>query len=257
MELEVGSVEEVIENASDSDVDVDDTSSSVPHLSSAAQLLMQATQSTQKPPPTPKAKGKLVATPAKAKAAQAKPTTSKQGNLMTQSAKQANLLSQAAKQATLMSQAVKQANLLSQSVKQAQLAKQASQTKPTPPLQAIKQTNVAQTKQATVTQKAPQTQTPKPNTPKQANVVQTKPASVAKPPASPKSVQAKQTVVGQAKPAQQKSAAAQLSQASAQAVTQISNSLPSVVAPPLKSPLIKQRPLQRVETSQTASVSVS
>ncbi|XP_068629387.1 nuclear factor related to kappa-B-binding protein isoform X2 [Battus philenor] len=64
-EIEVANVEEVIENASDSDVDVDDSGpSSMPHLSSA-QLLMQATQATQvkhlqsvhnKP------KGKLVAT---------------------------------------------------------------------------------------------------------------------------------------------------------------------------------------------------
>ncbi|KPI92541.1 Nuclear factor [Papilio xuthus] len=62
MEMEVASVEEVIENASDSDVDVDDSGPSpAPHLSSA-QLLMQATQATQVKL-THKQKGKLVATP--------------------------------------------------------------------------------------------------------------------------------------------------------------------------------------------------
>ncbi|CAG4952800.1 unnamed protein product [Colias eurytheme] len=68
MELEVGSMEEVVDNASDSDVDVDDSgsSTSLPQLSSA-QLLMQATQATQPKPLTPKPKPKLVPTPQRPK----------------------------------------------------------------------------------------------------------------------------------------------------------------------------------------------
>ncbi|XP_063828983.1 nuclear factor related to kappa-B-binding protein [Ostrinia nubilalis] len=251
MELEVGSVEEVVENASDSDVDVDDTSApAAPHVSSAAQLLMAATQAAPpKPPPAPKPKGKLVATPKPKPSPQPKPTTSKP-NLMTQSAKQATLLSQAAKH-TLMSQAVKQANLLSQSVKQSQIAKQAAQ-KSAPPLQTIK-TNVTPKQTTVAAQKAPPAPTPKQTPPRQTSVIQTKHVSVTKQPAqSPKStvIQTKQTVVPQAKPAQPKSAPVQLSQATAQAVAQISKSLPSVVTPPHKSPLIKQRPMQRVEAPQ-------
>lgn len=78
MEIEVTGVEEVVENASDSDVDVDDSGpSSVPHLSSA-QLLMQATQATQvkqlQQAISNKPKGKLVAAaPPKPKAVQTKP----------------------------------------------------------------------------------------------------------------------------------------------------------------------------------------
>ncbi|CAH0727045.1 unnamed protein product, partial [Brenthis ino] len=67
MDLDVANTEEVGDNASDSDVDVDDTSapSAIPHLSSA-QLLMQATQATNKQPTT-KPKGKLVPIPPKPK----------------------------------------------------------------------------------------------------------------------------------------------------------------------------------------------
>ncbi|XP_032517867.2 nuclear factor related to kappa-B-binding protein isoform X2 [Danaus plexippus] len=73
MDLDVANVEEVGDNASDSDVDVDDTSpSAMPHLSSA-QLLMQATQATKKHIQINKPKGKLVATPQKPRAVPKQP----------------------------------------------------------------------------------------------------------------------------------------------------------------------------------------
>ncbi|CAB3247344.1 unnamed protein product [Arctia plantaginis] len=181
MELEVASVEEVVENASDSDVDVDDsgTPSSMPHLSSA-QLLMQATQVSQGKHITlpPKPKGKLVATPPqKPKVSQPKQTGAKQT---------------AAKQAVLMSQSAKQANILAQTVRQSNV----------------------QVKQPTVIQ---QTKTAIIQSPKQ-GTVQPKP------------------VIAQA----------------AKQASILTKSLPSVVATPHKSPLIKQRPLQKVEVTQAA-----
>ncbi|XP_047028547.1 nuclear factor related to kappa-B-binding protein isoform X2 [Helicoverpa zea] len=236
MELEVGSVEEVVENASDSDVDVDDSgqTSSVPHLSSA-QLLMQATQASQGKQVAlpPKPKGKLVATPPPKAKVNAPPKT-------------APTVKQPAKQSTLMAQSAKQANLLAQAVRQSTV-NQAKQTTviqpPKPPLpQSPKQTtvapqppkpaNVPQAKQTTVI-----SQVIKPNIVKQAT--STKQVSQMQPAAqSPKQTQQQQTkqiIVNQA---------GNLS-------GQLSKSLPSVVATPHKSPLIKQRPLQKVEGSQS------
>ncbi|PZC73103.1 hypothetical protein B5X24_HaOG210017 [Helicoverpa armigera] len=236
MELEVGSVEEVVENASDSDVDVDDSgqTSSVPHLSSA-QLLMQATQASQGKQVAlpPKPKGKLVATPPPKAKVNAPPKTTP-------------TVKQPAKQSTLMAQSAKQANLLAQAVRQSTV-NQAKQTAviqpPKPPLpQSPKQTtvapqppkpaNVPQAKQTTVI-----SQVIKPNIVKQAT--STKQVSQMQPAAqSPKQTQQQQTkqiIVNQA---------GNLS-------GQLSKSLPSVVATPHKSPLIKQRPLQKVEGSQS------
>ncbi|RVE46624.1 hypothetical protein evm_008697 [Chilo suppressalis] len=244
MELEVGSMEEVVENASDSDVDIEDTSasSSVSHLSSA-QLLMQATQSVQSKQPTvppTKPKGKLIATPPQ-KTKSSVQIKQPKATLMTQSVKQANLLSQAAKQATLMSQATKQANLINQTKqinplpKQTVQAKQipATQTK-TPVLAQTKQVNLVTTKTATTKQNIPKT-----------NIV-TKQVNV-KPIQSPKTpvIQAKQTPPTQpVKPVQPKVTVAQ-SPMTTQTVTQVQKPLPTIVATPHKSPLIKQRPLQR------------
>ncbi|XP_050677397.1 nuclear factor related to kappa-B-binding protein isoform X2 [Leptidea sinapis] len=66
---EVPAVDEVLENASDSDVDVDDTSTTTAGTAlSSAQLLMQATQAVQNKQLIPKPKARLVPTPLKQKA---------------------------------------------------------------------------------------------------------------------------------------------------------------------------------------------
>ncbi|CAG9788195.1 unnamed protein product [Diatraea saccharalis] len=258
VELEVGSVEEVVENASDSDVDIEDTSasSSLSHLSSA-QLLMQATQAIIAKQPIPvKPKGKLIATPTQKTKANVQIKQTK-ANLMTQSVKQANLLSQAAKQATLMSQAAKQANLLNQAkanmlAKQTVQAKQNTVTPTKPPaLPQPKQISIVPPKSAAA---------PKQNVPK-TNVV-TKQVNV-KPVQSPKTniIQAKQTPTHPVKPAQPKVSVTQTPLTAPAAVIQVSKSLPTVVAQPHKSPLIKQRPLQRVEppaiTNASAAITLS
>ncbi|XP_075976677.1 uncharacterized protein LOC142976945 isoform X2 [Anticarsia gemmatalis] len=242
MELEVGSVEEVIDNASDSDVDVDDSGppASMQHLSSA-QLLMQATQASQGKQVAlpPKPKGKLVATPPQKPktVVQPKQTGAKTG----------------AKQAVLMSQSAKQANILAQAVRQTNV-----QVKPPTVIQQAKTAVVQSPKQTAVTVAKPAAAQP----PKQASVITqvvkqniTKQATGAKQGSQPivsaqspkQSQPAKQIIVNQST-----SIAAQLSTA-----TQLSKSLPSVVATPHKSPLIKQRPLQKVEVSQTQVLATS
>ncbi|KAL4715763.1 hypothetical protein ACJJTC_006342 [Scirpophaga incertulas] len=251
------------ENASDSDVDIEDTSasSSVSHLSSA-QLLMQATQATQgKQPPNPpiiKSKGKLVPTPPKIKTniqiKQVKP------NLMTQSVKQANLLSQAAKQASLMSQAVKQANLLSQAAKQNAVATkqvQSVQIKQNSGTIVTKNNLPPQLKSSSVTiQKPSNTSVIKQTVVKPVNI-QTKQVSVAKAPAVPVQTGAKQTTPVQTqKQTQLKSNVPAQSQGNAQIVAQVPKTAPPIIATPHKSPLIKQRPLLRTETTQGTSVTV-
>lgn len=288
MDLEVGSVEEVVDNGSDTDVDVDDNGSpsSVPHLSSA-QLLMQATQANHakhlhlhtKP------KGKLIAvSPHKAKHVIAKPVIpAKQPTLMTQSAKQASLMTQAAKQANLAAQTAKQASLMTQAVKQSQAS---STTKTNVPPQSVKQvTATPQPKQA-VTQQLAKTITPvtkppvatpspkqtlptapKPNLmaqsakqanviaqltkqtlAKQGNVIQSRQVNVVKPPAqSPKS-SAKQV-------APTKVPTPKVPKQETQKVAQVAKSVTAVVPPPHKSPLIKQRPLQKQVEGVQAAVS--
>uniref|UniRef100_A0A2A4JYW6 Nuclear factor related to kappa-B-binding protein second winged helix domain-containing protein n=1 Tax=Heliothis virescens TaxID=7102 RepID=A0A2A4JYW6_HELVI len=236
MELEVGSVEEVVENASDSDVDVDDSgqTSSVPHLSSA-QLLMQATQASQTKQVTlpPKPKGKLVATPPPKAKVNAPPKTAP---TVKQPAKQSTLMAQSAKQANLLAQAVRQTNV--NQVKQTTVIQPPKPPLPQSPKQTIvtpqtsKPANVPQAKQTTVI-----SQVIKPNIVKQATstkqVTQMQPA--AQSPKQTQQQQTKQIIVNQA---------GNLS-------GQLSKSLPSVVATPHKSPLIKQRPLQKVEGSQS------
>ncbi|XP_022826651.1 nuclear factor related to kappa-B-binding protein isoform X1 [Spodoptera litura] len=243
MELEVGSIEEVVENASDSDVDVDDSgqSSSVPHMSSA-QLLMQATQASQGKLVTlpPKPKGKLVATPPPKPKANIIP-------------KAASVKQPAKQQSALMAQSAKQANLLAQAVRQSNV-NQAKQTTiiqpPKPPVpQSPKQTNVPlQTpKQANVTQAAKQaviSQVIKPTIVKQATPQAKPPTQTAPATQSPKQVQPqqpKQIIVSQ----------------TSTLSGQLSKSLPSVVAPPSKSPLIKQRPLQKGEGSQSQVINTT
>lgn len=233
MELEVASIEEVVDNAaSDSDVDVDDSGAptSIPHLSSA-QLLMQATQASQSKQVTlpPKPKGKLVPTPPqKPKAAAPKQTGAKTG----------------AKQAVLMSQSAKQANILAQAVRQSNVqAKQTTVIQPTKTavIQSPKQATSQAVKPAQAAKHASViTQVVKPNITKQSTSGKqvSLPSTAVQ---SPKQTQPpKQIIVNQ--PA---NIAAQLSTA-----TQLSKSLPSVVATPHKSPLIKQRPLQKIEVTQ-------
>ena len=237
MELEVGSVEEVVENASDSDVDVDDSSipTSAPQLSSA-QLLMQATQATQGKQVAlpPKPKGKLVATPppkTKVNAVQKTALPAKTGP---------------AKQSALMAQSAKQANLLAQAVRQSNVQKQTTVIQPAkPPVpQSPKQTNVTP-------------QTPKTNV-SQASKIGNVISQVIKPPTIVKQGTGQAKQISQTLPTSQSPKLTQPQQTkqiivnqSGNLATQLSKSLPSVVATPHKSPLIKQRPLQKLEGSQS------
>ncbi|XP_041981086.1 nuclear factor related to kappa-B-binding protein isoform X2 [Aricia agestis] len=95
MDVDVSNPEEVLENASDSDVDVDDTSAptSTAHLSSA-QLLMQATQATSTPVHITKTKGKLIPT-AKPKATPQKPQPKMPSLVQTKTSPQVKPVSQA------------------------------------------------------------------------------------------------------------------------------------------------------------------
>lgn len=237
MELEVGNVEEVVENASDSDVDVDDSGPppSAPHLSSA-QLLMQATQAThaKQAPLPPKPKGKLVATPPpKTKAAAPKTTPfTKQGT---------------AKQSVLMAQSAKQANLLAQAVRQSNV-----QAKQTTVIQPVKTSVPQSPKQTNVTPQA--TKPTAQQTSKQGTVI----TQVIKPPTIVKQAASQVKQINQTIPAAQSPKQPQLQQTkqiilnqSGNLATQLSKSLPSVVATPHKSPLIKQRPLQKCEGTQS------
>ncbi|KAJ0176108.1 hypothetical protein K1T71_008282 [Dendrolimus kikuchii] len=276
LEVEVGSVEELIE-ASDSDVDVDDssTSSTVPHLSSA-QLLIQATKSQSKPQPLPqKPKGKLVATPPPKPKAQPKQTThkptNKQANLMTQSVKQANLIAQSVKQASLITQATKS----TQQVKTSAVVQSPKQTEPvTSNINQKQNTNTKQTpKQSAVKQNPTQVKTTNVKalqiTKSVAQLVKpsNQSVSVKQSASSNNLVSPKQSVTQAVSAKQTVSQAVSIKQSVSQAVSmtnlaqvsaQLSKSLPSVVTPPQKSPLIKQRPLLKTESSQPlTSVAVS
>ncbi|CAK1582770.1 unnamed protein product [Parnassius mnemosyne] len=217
MEMEVGSVEEVVENASDSDVDVDDSgvSSSVPHLSSA-QLLMQATQATQvkqlQPTGHNKPKGKLVPTPTtKPKTAQTKqsPQVTKHSNLI-QSVKQ-TIISQSGKQNAQSSTVMSATKIIGQPPKANVTQKQNT-------------TNVAQAKQNVV---------------KQASVI-SKQVPLAK--QSPKQAQAKSVMVETAK-----SGVGQMKQMN----EMVAKTLPSVVVTPQKPPLVKPKVAQKIEVTQS------
>lgn len=237
MDLEVGSVEEIVENASDSDVDVDDSGPppSVPHLSSA-QLLMQATQASQGKQVAlpPKPKGKLVATPPPKTKASVAPKT-------------AQTTKPAAKQSALMAQSAKQANLLAQAVRQSNI-----QAKQTTVIQPVKPSVPQSPKQTNVTPQAP-----KPNvttTTKQGTVI----SQVIKPPTIVKQATSQSKQISQTIPASHSPKQSQVQQTkqiivnqSGNLATQLSKSSPSVVATPHKSPLIKQRPLQKIEGSHS------
>lgn len=273
MDLEVGSVEEVVDNGSDTDVDVDDSGSpsSVPHLSSA-QLLMQATQANHRLP-LHRPKGKLIAvSPHKAKHVVAKPVvpkpppqSAKQASSITQAPKQPNI-AQTAKQASA-TQAVKQiqinnakTNVTPQLTKPAppppKLAVTPQSAKtiapvPKPPPPSPKQTLTTPPKANLMAQSAKQAnviaQLTKQTLAKQGNVIQSRQVNVVKPPVqSPKS-SAKQ-------PATPKVVAAP-KQAQKQENPKVLPAKPvtPVVPTPHKSPLIKQRPLlKQVDASQVA-----
>lgn len=261
MELEVGSMEEVGENLSDSDVDVDDSgAAAAPSQLSSAQLLMRA-PSHPTPLPTPsKPKGKLVAVPPKPKTNVHSKQTAKQPALThsvkrpslsnqakqanpTQAAKQgaqaskppnlapqpkSNLSTPSPKQPTLMAQSTKQASLIAQATKAPIIAKQ----------NLAKQPGVIQPKQTTVAK-------PPPHSPKNPSLAQSiKQTTV--PPGAKQPQIVKQTSAGKLP------VSVQSSQVGAQLITQVSKSMPSIVsAAPQKSPLLKQRPLQKVDTSQS------
>ncbi|XP_028041865.1 nuclear factor related to kappa-B-binding protein isoform X2 [Bombyx mandarina] len=220
VELEVANVEEVIE-ASDSDVDVDDTSTSVPHLSSA-QLLMQATQ-LHKPTLalSNKPKGKLIA----AASPKSKPQITK-----LPSNKQTN------KQATLMTQSVKQASLMAATMKQVMTQAKVAQVK-------SQQTPKVSVSPPTPKQTNPQTKTVINSVAKQ-NATQVK--TVCLPKTDLKSTP-KQTKVALVKTSASQAATPATSLGLAS--SQISKSLPSLIVTPQKSPLMKQRLLQRTDTS--------
>ncbi|KAJ8720244.1 hypothetical protein PYW07_012287 [Mythimna separata] len=238
LELEVAGVEEVVENASDSDVDVDDSGAlaAAPALSSA-QLLMQATQAapnTKPPAQPPKPKAKLVATPPP----KPKPNVTPKATPFTKGpAKQSVLMAQSAKQANLLAQAVRQSNVQS---KQTTVIQPVKTSVPQSP----KQTNV--TPQATKPSLTP--------TSKQGTVI----TQVIKPPTIVKQAAGQAKQVSQTIPTAQSPKQTQPQQTkqiivnqSGNLATQLSKSLPSVVTTPHKSPLIKQRPLQKVEGSQS------
>ncbi|XP_049874798.1 nuclear factor related to kappa-B-binding protein isoform X2 [Pectinophora gossypiella] len=248
MEMEVASIEEVVDNGSDTDVDVDDSSApaSAPRLSSA-QLLMQQAQAQPTPPPA-KHKSKLVAVSPKPKPTkpEPKPPPITQPKPVTQPPKPAlpgpsksNLIA-APKPSTSAKQAPPQKPIISMSLaslspKQSHLvAKQASLM-----AQSAKQANVmAQlTKQVVA---------------KQANVIQSKQVNVVKQTAqSPKQTAIKPPVVQQPKhalPVKATTPSQVLRQETPKQV-QALKAPPPIVAAPQKSPLIKQRPLQKqVET---------
>lgn len=261
MEMEVASIEEVVDNGSDTDVDVDDSSSptAVPHLSSA-QLLMQATRAQGKPPALQhnRPKGKLVAVTAP----------------KTKTAKQPNQSKPTPKQATLIAQAVKQANFVTQVLKQnaVQTVKVPAKPAPTPPpkpsTSGVQQTkaNTPPPKPALISQAAKQAalmaqsakqasviaQLTKQTAPK-ANLIQTKQLNVVKQPGqSPKLLT--QTVA--VKPTIPQPVVKQLTpqpilKQEPTKISQIQKTFPPTVPTPSKSPLIKQRPLQKQpETSQ-------
>ncbi|KAI5643232.1 nuclear factor related to kappa-B-binding protein isoform X1 [Phthorimaea operculella] len=230
MEMEVASVEEVVDNGSDTDVDVDDSSSpsTAPHITSA-QLLMQATQSQAKLPQKPK--GKLIAvSPPKPKPllkTQPKTSTPKP-NLPPPIPKTAKLqkplptpkplpipTKPVSKQATLMAQAAKQASLMAQSAKQASVIAQL--TKP------VKQNSVP--KQVVVK--------PPASSPKQAKPPVKQPAT------QPVTLTETTPVQSVVKPS-----------------TSVVQSAVMTPSAPQKSPLIKQRPLQK-QTEPTATISAA
>lgn len=259
--MDVASIEEIVDNGSDTDVDVDDSSSptAVPHLSSA-QLLMQATQAQGKQPSLQhsRPKGKLVAVTAP------KSKTIKQSIQTKPTQKQANLMAQAAKQANLVTQVMKQN--AAQAVKQVP-AKPAPATQPKPTTSGVQQTkpNTPPPKQALISQAAKQAalmaqsakqasviaQLTKQTVPK-ANVIQTKQVNVVKQPSqSPKQLTLTAAVKPTApQPVIQPTVAKQTTPQPAPKqeppkVAQIQKPLPTTVPTPSKSPLIKQRPLQK------------
>ncbi|KAM3961478.1 uncharacterized protein ACR2FA_004372 [Aphomia sociella] len=255
-DLDIGTVEEVIENASDSDVDVEDSggAAGAPQLSSA-QLLMQAQASQgklQTPPPS-KSKGKLIATSPKTKLTVPPKQVPKQSNLMTQSVKQATLLSQV-KQASLI-QTSKQSST-PHSVKQVPSLVQSKQA--TLPTSTPKQTSLmAQSaKQASLIAQATKThvaQALKQNVAKAATIIQSKQVNVAKQSAqSPKSTFGSQPVKPIVQLPVKQGVVVQSSSSTTQAIPVTKSILP-VISTPHKSPLIKQRPLQKTDPTQPPS----
>ncbi|KAG6441058.1 hypothetical protein O3G_MSEX001563 [Manduca sexta] len=187
---------------------------------------MQATQQTKQPQvPLPvKPKGKLVATPpAKPKAASVKQGVTKQ---------------MGSNKAALMTQSVKQANLMAQSIKQASLiqAKTAAQAVKTV-LQAAKPNAAAQGAKETSQAKQGTPPVPKLSAPaRQSTVVKPTPSPKQTVSTLPKSIVTQSQL--------NLNVAASLCQTSAS----MSKSMPSLVTTPQKSPLIKQRPLQKSES---------
>ncbi|XP_046967985.1 nuclear factor related to kappa-B-binding protein isoform X1 [Vanessa cardui] len=210
MDLDVSNTEEIAENASDSDVDVDDSGAppALPHLSSA-QLLMQATQATNnKQIPVSKTKGKLVATPQKSKPVTPKNTAPAKLPSLIQTKPQAK---------------VSQVNATPKSVPKT-----------------IAQTNQKQT--SLLTSKSMPALT-KQTVPKQ-SVIQTK--LVKQGVQSPKQIQNKQSIVVQTV---KQNVPPLTKQNSDSILTQMSTSMPSIVVTPQRSPLMKQKSM-KVETSQ-------
>lgn len=182
MEVDTTGTEDLIE-ASDSDVDVDDSNipSSAPQLSSA-QLLMQATLGQAK---LPSAKSKKPTyTPPKRAYAPKQTTITKQN-------KQAALMSQSVKQAKILAEAVKQASATAQNkanlAAARNIAKQAALLSKASTSQALQAALVKlPQKCAPKTVKLP-TQSPKAaQSPKQAPAVKQTPTSPMQPPPSPK-----------------------------------------------------------------------
>ncbi|XP_045774091.1 nuclear factor related to kappa-B-binding protein-like isoform X2 [Maniola jurtina] len=231
MEVDGPSIEEVHENASDSDVDVDDSGAppAAPHLSSA-QLLMQATQATPKQTPANKQKGKLAPTTPKVKTITPK-----------QNAKTPSLVQ--TKQTPKQANATPKTNQTNASPKQSnQTPKQSNTTPKTTPKQTA-QTNQKQSAQTN--QKQPTLLSPAkslPNLTKQSTPKQTaaQKQTVKQSAASPKQ---KQIVVQTVKQN------VTMTKQNSEPMLQAPSTMPSIVVTPQRSPLTKQKSL-KIETSQ-------
>ncbi|XP_052742079.1 nuclear factor related to kappa-B-binding protein isoform X2 [Bicyclus anynana] len=250
MEVDGPSIEEVHENASDSDVDVDDTgaSSSVPHLSSA-QLLMQATQATHPKQTTNKQKAKLVPNTPKVKTITPKQNAKMPSLVQTkQTPKQANATPKTnpPKQSNQTNSSPKQANTTPKTTPKQTNQKQSAQTNQ-------KQVNLTAQKQLVqMNQKSPQI-----NSKQNSLLTPAKSMpNLTKQNAAKQTAAQKQTVKESASSPKQKQIVVQtvkqnvpLAKHNSEPVLQVPSTMPSIVVTPQRSPLMKQKSL-KIETSQ-------
>ncbi|CAH2243955.1 nuclear factor related to kappa-B-binding protein isoform X2 [Pararge aegeria] len=264
MEVDGQNLEDIHDNASDSDVDVDDTGAptSAQHLSSA-QLLMQATQATHPKPTTAnKQKGKLVPAMPKVKTITPKQNAKMPSLVQTkQTPKQSN----APPKSNQTNATPKQPNQANPSSKQSNITPKAS-PKQTPQKQ-LSQTNQKQSSQTNPKQSAQLNQKASTQT-NQKQLAQTnpKPTSLLTPAKSmpnltkqntaKQAASQKQTVKQSAQSPKLKQIVVQtvkqnapLTKQNSEPTLQVPSTMPSIVVTPQRSPLMKQKSL-KIETSQ-------